>query len=137
MLIAFVSIFCSCYQAPTLVCICCSQIKLAFLKWVAISIYSCPNNHVLFIFFLWKNVHESLCSNLISEFIHSFLNSKENRNVHFLAYIEFKRLQINSKKKKMVHIKLDSLLILFHNCFLKWTSVLSSAVIWNANNKVI
>ena len=40
--------------------------KVSVLKWVAVSIYLCWNNHLVFIFFLWKNVHESIHSNLTS-----------------------------------------------------------------------
>lgn len=122
------------YQAPTLVCICCSPIKLAFLRWVAVSVYLSSNKHLVFIFCLWKNVHESTHST--SEFIRSFGNSKKNRNAHFLDYIECKRLKINGKE--MDQVKLVSSWIPFHSCvFWNWVQFLSSDIIWNANNKVI
>ena len=50
--------------------------KVSILKWVAVSIYLCWNNHLVFIFFLWKNVHETILSNLTTWFIHSFSKFK-------------------------------------------------------------
>lgn len=61
----------------------------------------------MFVFCLWKNVHESIHATFTSQFIHSVLNSKKTRHVHFGDHTEFQVLNIDGKE--LAQVKLISL----------------------------